>query len=112
MSAKLVVETLLVWAGVGAELLCCLGLLVMRDTFDRLHYLSAASTVGPVLLAAAVIVQESLSTAGLSALVIAVVMVIVGPVLTHVVGRTARVRTHERWIVLPQERVGERKEAG
>ena len=111
MSTRQVVETVLVWAGVTAELLCCLGLLLMRDTFDRLHYVSAAGSVGPVLLAAAVIVQESLSTAGLSALVTAVVMVIVGPVLTHVIGRTARIRKYERWVVLPQERVRERKEA-
>ena len=44
--------------GVSLELLCCLGVLVMRTTYDRLHYVAAATTVPAFLILAAVLVRE------------------------------------------------------
>jgi multisubunit Na+/H+ antiporter MnhG subunit len=60
----LIVDVLL-GLGVGAELLCCFGVLMMRNAFDRLHYSSAATTVGAFLIGTAVMVRESVSAGGL-----------------------------------------------
>ena len=54
--------------GVGVELVCCVGVLAMRDAYDRLHFTGPASTLGPLAIAAAVILEESLWPAGLKAL--------------------------------------------
>ena len=92
MSARDVVIDLLVGLGVGTELLCCVGLVVMRDVYDRLHYVMAATTVPPFLVAAAVIVEEDWTQPGINALVVAVALFVLNPVLAHATARVARSR--------------------
>src|SRR5207244_3840281 len=86
----------LVGAGVLGELLCCLGLVAMRDVFDRIHFAMAATTVPPFLIAAAVIVEEDWTQPGINALVIAVVLFLVNPMVAHATARAARVRRRVR----------------
>jgi monovalent cation/proton antiporter MnhG/PhaG subunit len=83
---------LLVGAGVTGELVCCIGLLVMRDVFDRLHYAMAATTVPPFLIAAAVIVEESWTQPAINALVIAAALFLLNPALANATARAARAR--------------------
>jgi monovalent cation/proton antiporter MnhG/PhaG subunit len=83
---------ILVWAGVAGEVLCCLGILVMRDVYDRLHYAMAATTVPPFLIAAAVLVEEGWGQAGINALVVAVALFLLSPILAHATARVARSR--------------------
>jgi len=92
VSARDVVIDLLVGLGVGTELLCCVGLVVMRDVYDRLHYVMAATTVPPFLLAAAVIVEEDWTQPGINALVVAIALFVLNPVLAHATARVARSR--------------------
>lgn len=93
--------------GVAIELLSCLGLLVMDDVYDRLHYLGPAAVLGPVVIAAAVILEEALSTAGIKAILIAVVLAAGGPVVTHATGRAARIRQLGAWQAQPDEHIEE-----
>jgi multicomponent Na+:H+ antiporter subunit G len=87
----LVIDTLVALA-VAAELLCCLGLVVMRDVYDRLHYAMATTTVPPFLLAAAVIVAEGWTQPGINALLVAVALFLINPMLAHATARAARSR--------------------
>ena len=68
--------------GVAAQLACCLGVLVMRSVFDRLHYAAAGTTVGPILVGAALVVEESVSSAGIAAIVTVSFLVVLGPAVT------------------------------
>lgn len=87
----------LVGIGVAAELVCCAGLLAMRNPLDRLHYAAAATTVGPVPIAAAVCVEEGvLSANGLNALAVALMLAFLGAALTSVTGRAARAKERGR----------------
>ena len=97
MTWQAAVAAALLVVGVGTELLCCLGLLVMDDVYQRLHYLGPATTLAPAAIAAAVVLQEALSTAGIKALLIAAVLTGTGPVLTHAAARVARLREHGQW---------------
>jgi multicomponent Na+:H+ antiporter subunit G len=83
---------ILVGLGVGSELLCCAGLVVMRDVYARLHYAMAASSVPPFLLAAAVIVDKGWTQPGINALVLAAVLFLINPVAAHATARAARSR--------------------
>ena len=83
---------MLIGAAVAAELLCCAGLVVMRDVYDRLHYAMAASAVPPFVIAAAVILEEDWTQPAINALVIAVALFFVGPVVAHATARVARAR--------------------
>ncbi len=92
MTAHELVIDVLVGLAVAGELLCCLGLVLMRDVFDRLHYSMAATTVPPFLVAAAVLVEEGWTQPGLNAVVVAVALFLLSPVLAHALARAARAR--------------------
>jgi multisubunit Na+/H+ antiporter MnhG subunit len=78
-------------------LVSSLGVLVMRTSFRKLHYLGPASTVAPILVGLAVLVQSGTSSnAGQTWLAI-VVLICAGPVLSHATIRAARARAEGDW---------------
>ena len=89
--------------GVAIELLCCIGVLAMREAYDRLHFTGPASTLGPIAIAGAVLVDESFAASGLKALLVAVVLVVTNPLLVHATARAGRVRELGGWGVRPEE---------
>jgi len=95
VSARDYAVDLLVGGGIAAEVVCCLGLLAMRSAIDRLHYVGAAATLGPALIAAAVCVREGLvSSQGMNAVLIALLLAFGS---ASVAGATARlIRLRER----------------
>jgi monovalent cation/proton antiporter MnhG/PhaG subunit len=86
------VEHVLLAAGVGLELLCCVGVLVVRDVFDRLHYAMAATTLGPILIATAIVVHESVKQPGINAILVAALLFLLSPVVATATARAARAR--------------------
>lgn len=78
--------------GVGIQLLCALGLWVLRGPFERLHVLGPANGLGAVALAVAVALDTPAKDGGVKALLIGAVLVVMGPVLNHAVGRAAVLR--------------------
>jgi multicomponent Na+:H+ antiporter subunit G len=81
------IVAVLLFAGVAVQLLACLGVVLMRDSLDRLHYVGATTTAA-VLLAAAVVVRDSFSLIGNKALALAVFLLVTSPVLAHLTART------------------------
>lgn len=96
MSIRQIIVDVLLWLGVGLVLISCLGVLVMRGVYDRLHFASPA-VLGALLIAAAVVVEESFSLVGDKAVLVAFCLLVGSPVLTHVVGRAARVAELGDW---------------
>jgi multisubunit Na+/H+ antiporter MnhG subunit len=74
--------TALLIAGVAVELLACAGVVLMRGALDRLHY-AGAGTLAAILLALAVLVRDSFSLIGNKAIVVAALVLVTSPVLTH-----------------------------
>jgi len=89
--------------GVGAALLGALGLLATGNPYDQLHFTGPATLIGPVAIAAAVLVEEPLSSAGVKSVLIAIILISTGPVLIHATARAARVRDRGRWVVHAEE---------
>jgi monovalent cation/proton antiporter MnhG/PhaG subunit len=87
--ANVLVDVLLA-VGVALELLCCIGVAVMRTTFERIHFVSAATTVPAFFVLAAVLVREHLSSGGLEAIAAVALMFLLNPVLVVATGRAAR----------------------
>lgn len=92
MTVRQLIEDVLLGVGVSLELLCCLGFFVVRNVFDRLHYAMAATTLGPILIAAAIVVRESLTQPGINAILVAVLLFVLGPVVATATARAARIR--------------------
>jgi multisubunit Na+/H+ antiporter MnhG subunit len=86
------VEAALVGTAVAGVLACCLGLVLKRNPFDRLHYAAAASTVPPLLIAAAVLVEEGWTAPGLDALAVALLLLVLNTTLVHATARVGRIR--------------------
>jgi multisubunit Na+/H+ antiporter MnhG subunit len=86
----------LLFSGLGLELFAVLGLVSMRDTFDRLHYVGLVS-YGALLIGISILVRESFSLIADKALAIGVMLAVFGPVLAHVTGRSLRTRERGDW---------------
>jgi multisubunit Na+/H+ antiporter MnhG subunit len=88
-AADVAVWVLLI-AGVVSAFICVAGVLVMRTTFDRLHYAAAAPTVPAFLVLAAVLVRQHLLSGGLAAIAAVGLMFVLNPVLLMATARAAR----------------------
>lgn len=97
------VDVLLVLA-VAAQAVCTIGVLVMRSTFDRLHYAAAASTVPAFLVLAALIVREQLASQSLQAIGAVALLFLGGPVVSHAFARAARRIDYGGVEALPEEK--------
>jgi multisubunit Na+/H+ antiporter MnhG subunit len=80
----------LLGVAVVLELACCVGVLVMRSVYDRLHYASAALSVPAFLVLAAVLVREHVSSGGLEAIAAVALLFLLYPVLLTATARAAR----------------------
>jgi multisubunit Na+/H+ antiporter MnhG subunit len=81
-----VVAGALVIAGVAVQVFACLGVVLMRDALDRLHYVGA-SAVGVACVCAAVVVAEGPSLIGLKAILTGAFLLVSGPVLASATAR-------------------------
>jgi multisubunit Na+/H+ antiporter MnhG subunit len=78
---------------VGASL----GVLLMRDAYQKLHFVTPAALVAPVLVALAVLVQMGLYENSGETFLALFFMMIAGPYLSHATMRAIRVREKGDW---------------
>lgn len=97
--------TLLLAVAVVVALICCLGLVLMRDFYERLHYMAPVSTIAMFCVLAAVVVQEGPGQATLKTIVIALILLFMNATLTHVTARADRVRKLGHWTADPKENI-------
>lgn len=101
---RTVITDVFLWLAVALCLVSCIGLLVAPTVLDRLHFLGP-SVLGGVCLAVAVLVQNSFSLVGDQALLVAFLLLVCSPVLTHAAARAARAVDHGTWRIRPDESV-------
>jgi multisubunit Na+/H+ antiporter MnhG subunit len=76
--------------GVASAFVCVAGVVVMRSTFDRLHYAAAGTTVPAFCVLAALIVRLHVSSGGLAAIAAVGLMFLLQPILLTATARAAR----------------------
>jgi monovalent cation/proton antiporter MnhG/PhaG subunit len=94
---------ILLIAGGLLELIAVLGICVMRDAYDRLHYPGVAG-FGAFLICLGVLIRESFSLIGDKALLVGVILVLTGPVLVQTTVRSLLIRELGDWRTKAQER--------
>ncbi len=104
--------TVLLAIAVIVALICCLGLVLMKDFYERLHYMATVSTISSVCVLAAVVVQEGWGQATLKTIVIVLVLFFMNATLTHATARAARVRQLGHWTADPEENIPVAKPGG
>ena len=90
MSVRDTAVLVLLFAGIGVQVTGCVGVVVMRDAFDSLHY-TGFSVLGAIGIAAAITVREGFSLIADKALLVAAVVVVTSPVIVQVVGHAVRI---------------------
>ena len=102
--SRIAVDVLLALT-VAIALFCAVGMLVMRDAYQRLHYLAPPASVSTLFLAVAVLIGEEDKTAFAKTALIAVLLTIMNAVVSHATARAARIREVRRpdWRFRPDE---------
>ncbi len=78
-----------------------LGIAIMPDAYAKLHYVTPAAVVAPVLVVLAVLVTEGLDENTGETVLALVFMVAAAPFLSHATIRAVRVREAGDWRVHP-----------
>jgi monovalent cation/proton antiporter MnhG/PhaG subunit len=105
MSAATIAIEVFVWVTVAITMLSCLGLAVMKNVFERLHYMAPVSAVSAFSLLIAVILQHGWGQATIKMILIAAILFLMNPVLAHATARAARVRQFRDWVPAPGEKI-------
>ncbi len=95
--AKQVVADILLGLAVVMALSASVGVLVMRDAYQKLHFVTPAALVAPFLVALAIFVQMGLVENTGETFLALLFMVIAGPYLSHATIRAIRVRETGDW---------------
>ena len=69
-----------------------IGVLVMRGAYRKLHYITPAAIVAPVLVTVAIFTREGLDENTGQTIIALAIMVVAGPYLSHATLRAIRVR--------------------
>ncbi len=96
MTVSHVFATVLLVTGVAIEVIAVLGIVVMRDAFDRVHYVGL-SGYGALLIGTSILVRASFSLLGDKAFAVGALMVLFSPVLIHTTARSLRARIEGDW---------------
>ena len=97
MIARDVCSDVLLGLAVAIVLGASLGVLLMRDACQKLHFVTPAALVAPVLVALAVLVPAGLDENTGETCVALLFLAIAGPYLSHATMRAIRVREKGDW---------------
>jgi multisubunit Na+/H+ antiporter MnhG subunit len=73
------------------------GLLVMRDVYQKLHFVTPAALVAPLLVGVAVLIESGYSVNSSLTWLAVLFMLISAPYLSHATIRAARIRDEGDW---------------
>lgn len=99
-------HAIVVWGLVGLAAFLAfagaLGVMVMRDPYQRVHFMSPAATSATALLLVALIVDEPHPSVWLKTLLLLVLLTLMNAVLSHANARAVFVRNQGKWPPDPQ----------
>ena len=97
MTAHGIVADVLLGLAAAVVLVSSAGVLVMRDAYQKLHYVAPIAVVAPVIVALAVLVQSGWTENSGQTWLGLLFMLAGGPFLAHATIRAARIREEGDW---------------
>ena len=92
MTARTIVADMVLGAAVLVVLGASAGILLMRDVYQKVHYVPLAGLIAPVIVGVAILIQSGWSVNSLQTWLAIALMVIATPFLSHATIRVARIR--------------------
>src|SRR5207248_3009983 len=93
---KIAVDVLLA-LGVAVALLSSIGIVAMRDPYQRLHFISPPATLSALCVTLAIFLGEKQKQAGAKAALVAFLLYFMNAVVTHATARAHFVREKGTW---------------
>jgi multisubunit Na+/H+ antiporter MnhG subunit len=97
VNAREILADVLLGLAVVIVLASSVGVLVMRDVYQKLHYVTPAALVAPLIVGLAVFAQSGFTENTGETWLALLFVVIAGPFLTHATIRAARIREKGDW---------------
>jgi len=96
MAAEVAADVFLALA-VLVVFISAVGVLVMGNVYDKLHFVSPAAIVAPIFIAIAILIRQGVDENSVQTWLAVGFMVVAGPFLTHATIRAAQVRETGDW---------------
>jgi multisubunit Na+/H+ antiporter MnhG subunit len=93
MSGRQVSEAILLALAVLTVWVSSVGLARSQNAYARLHFLGPVTFLSPLLIAAATLLERGFSQQGNKALLVAVLLLVYSPVVTHATARAVLRKT-------------------
>lgn len=90
------IATIVLVCGALLECFAVVGMAVMRDVYDRLHYVGLAG-YGALLVGVSILAHENFSLIGDKALATGLLLALIGPVVVHTTARSFMTRERGDW---------------
>jgi multisubunit Na+/H+ antiporter MnhG subunit len=94
---KLIAIDTLVAASVLIVVVSILGMLRMRDPYQRMHYISPPASLSPALLTVAIFLQDGLKPESFKVLFTTLVLIAMNTLVTHAAARAFRIEEVKDW---------------
>ena len=95
----------LVAAAVLVTLLSLLGMLRMRDPYQRMHYISPPAALTPLFVTVAIFLQNGMKSESFKAALTTLVLIGMNTVVTHAAARAFRMAETKNWHPVSGEEV-------
>jgi multisubunit Na+/H+ antiporter MnhG subunit len=97
MTGQQVFGDVLLGLAVAVVLVSSVGILVMRDAFQKLHFVTPAAVLAPAFVGLAVLVRSGWSSSSAITWLAVLFLLIGGPYLAHATVRAAHIRETGDW---------------
>ena len=87
----------LVWLAVVITLLSVLGMIRMRDPYQKMHYIAVPASLSALLITLAIFLQRGLKPESFKAAIVTVVLTGMNAVVTHAAARAFRIAEVKDW---------------
>jgi multicomponent Na+:H+ antiporter subunit G len=94
---KTIAIEILLAAAVLITLISVLGMMRMRDPYQRMHYISPPASLSAILITVAIFLQQGLKPESFKALFTTLVLIAMNTVVTHAAARAFRIAEVENW---------------
>jgi multisubunit Na+/H+ antiporter MnhG subunit len=98
-----IITGVLLGLAVAIAIVCCVGMAVMRDAFQRIHFSAPVVAFSSLFIIIAVWVEETDPQARVKTIMIGGLLLGLNAVLTHATAKAVRIKESKRWKVLDSE---------
>ena len=102
---KSIAIDVLLAAAVLVAILSVLGMLRMRDAYQRMHYISAPAALSAIFITAAIFLQQGPKPESFKALLTTLILIVMNSIVTHAAARAFRIAEVKNWQPVEGEEV-------